>query len=221
MTITITGSDLRLTIMQTATVISSLLTLCQGFAAWRNLWEEAAGNTDWSMGIDMLWNVLSVSPRVIALALFASYQPFWFWALVIVQIVIVTVVFIVSVIRNDKIEGTRDILISLGFGLFNGIGTIFNMFAVVTIPFSVYLYYWLVVFTENSAMILLWYIWSSDRELWYHDVALGFVSVSYVVSLVIEFLQCRWYPFNSAIRDPIKWTFFKGDGFLTERFAVE
>ena len=104
----ITGSDLRLTIMQTATVISSLLTLCQGFAAWRNLWEEAAENTDWSMGIDMLWNVLSVSPRVIALALFASYQPFWFWTLVIAQIAIVTVVFIVSVVRNEKIQGTRD-----------------------------------------------------------------------------------------------------------------
>ena len=112
-------------------------------------------------------------------------------------------------------------VISIGFGLFNGLGTIFNMFAVVTVPFSVYLYYWLVVFTENSAMILLWYAWSSDRELWYHDVALSFVFVPYVVSLVIEFLQCRWYPFNSAIRDPLKWKFFKGDGFLKERFAAQ
>ena len=38
--------------------------------------------------VDMVWNVFSISSRVIALAFFASFELYWFWGILGFQITI-------------------------------------------------------------------------------------------------------------------------------------
>ena len=44
------------------------------------------------MVIDMVWNIFSVIPRAIALALFASFELYWFWGLVISQFAFIVII---------------------------------------------------------------------------------------------------------------------------------
>ena len=77
------------------------------------------------------------------------------------------------------------------FSLVTGVGVVFRMF--ITFNFKVYYYfyllYWFLAFAENTTMITLWYIWSSDTELWYHDWTISGVIVLYFLSLVVKILH--------------------------------
>ena len=42
------------------------------------------------MMVDMVWNLMSVGPRVIALALFALYEVHWFWFIGGTHVVVIT-----------------------------------------------------------------------------------------------------------------------------------
>ena len=64
---TVTDFSLVTTVKQNAVVVTSFLSLSIGFVAYRDMLE----GKEWTfvdMVIDFLWNALSVSPRVIALA---------------------------------------------------------------------------------------------------------------------------------------------------------
>ena len=207
--IIITGTSTFLTIIRVAAVITSFLSLCYGFVTWRQVSEEDAGNEDWTwkdMVVDMVWNILSVSPRVIALALFASFELYWFWGLVITQVVIVVIVYSTFYYHNKEWEGVSVYIISVLFNIFIGMGSIFTMFALYTVTFQVFLIYWIVMFVENTVMVSLWYQWSSDFGLWYHDWAISFVISAYVVSLIIKCVHCYFYKPNRE-RDICNWKF--------------
>ena len=63
-----------MTLIQVAVVTTSLMSLCLGFVTWRQHTEMITYNKAWiwvGMTVDMVWNILFISPRVIALALFA------------------------------------------------------------------------------------------------------------------------------------------------------
>ena len=195
----ILGTSTFLTIIQVVAVITSFLSLCYGFVTWRQVSEEMDGNTDWTwkdMAVDMVWNILSVSPRVIALAVFASFQLYWFWGLVITQILITFIVSFSHFYRNDQMNSIEDFFDWFLVSSFLGMGSIFTMFAVFTVTFQVYLLYWVVMFIENTVMISIWYQWSSDFGLWYHDWAISFVITAYVVSLIIKCVHCYFYEPN-------------------------
>ena len=134
------------------------------------------------MLVDMLWNILSIIPRVVALSLFASYELYWFWGLVGSQIVIVT---IICFVFDRVLSATTNFLMGFFFSLVTGVGMVFRMF--IAFNFKVYFYfyllYWFLTFAENTTMITLWYIWSSDTELWCHDWAIsGVISVLLLVT---------------------------------------
>ena len=157
------------------------------------------------MLVDMLWNIFSIIPRVVTLSLFASYQLYWFWGLVGSQIVIVT---IICFIFDRVLSSTTNFLMGLFFSLVTGVGMVFRMF--ITFNFKVYFYfyllYWFLTFTENTAMISLWYIWRSDTELWYHDWAISGVIVFYFLSLVVKVLHS--YFNNKSGKNIMKWVYF-------------
>ena len=90
-------------------------------------------------------------------------------------------------------------------GLFTGLGTVFTMFVFLPVPFFCYLLYWILMFIENTVMIALWYQWSSDLHIWYHDAALAFVIAGYVLSLIVKCLHCSVY--NDKKKSIFEWEF--------------
>ena len=178
--------------MRIASIVTSLISLRNGFSTWRSfLAEEEIWEWTWKdTAADILWNITSISPRVIILALFASYEPYWFWGLIITQIVIISVLIFALVIAR-KIE-PRNPLYHLFMACFTGIGRVFNMFFAhpITIPFGAYLWYWLLMFIETTVMILLWYQWSSVLGLWYHEFAVSCLMMAPLLPLIIKSLHC-------------------------------
>ena len=156
------------------------------------------------MVVDMVWNILSVSPRVITLALFASYEVHWFWYIGGTHVVVMTGVS--YFVNRDNERRYVSLSTLIGFGcLFN-----FCSLAQQEIRFRVYLLYWLIMFTENIVMISLWYHWSSYFDLWYHDIVLVFVIVMHLLSLVVECLHAYVYNGRKKVRDICGWFFHPG-----------
>ena len=128
-------------VVRSIAIISSLLSLSIGFATWRQFTEDSRSRKH--IGVDILWNIISISPRVIALALFASFEPYWFWELVISQLLIVTVIAFIAAWKEDKkptrIEDTQEVgdckqregkegrLFDFFMSCFTGTGMVFNM----------------------------------------------------------------------------------------------
>ena len=64
------------------------------------------------------------------------------------------------------------------------------------------------MFIKNVLMISLWYQWSSDLGLWYHEAALVFVIAGYVLSLIIKCVHCSFY--NKKRNSVFEWKIKKG-----------
>ena len=155
----------------------------------------------------MLWNVLAISSRVAALALFASHQLHWFWALLGAQISITTSA---SLVYERFSESKEDFIIDMFYSFYVGVGMIFNVIWVfdLNLYFYVYLLYWLLMFTENTVMISLWYVWSVDLRFWYHNAAIVGVIAFYVLSLAFKTAHCYFYKLNSKKKNILKWLFY-------------
>ena len=210
-------SSLFANIVRVFTIVTSLLSLSFGFVTWRDFQETEETKKDYNwdgkdMTADMVWNVFAISARVITLALFAAYQSNWFWGLIGGQILVVFLC--LGSYANKKMEDEkRDFLYHAFMSSFTAVGMVFNMFLAysISVPFPVYLFYWLVMFIENTVMITLWYQWSSNLGLWYHDVAISCIVIAYIVSLIIKTVHCYFY--NRKRGDDIKnkmfrWNFF-------------
>ena len=168
--------------------------------------DENAGHKIWDwkdMLVDMVWNILSIGPRVIALALFASYQMNWFWGLIGIQL-IGAMLILLPITCNGSVKFC-ECTVCIAAGSFTGLGTVFTMFVFLPVPFFCYLLYWTLMFIENTVMISLWYQWSSDLGLWFHDAALAFVIVGYVLSLIIKCVHCSLY--NKKKESIFEWDF--------------
>ena len=194
-------------ILQVVAISTSFVSLSYGFVSFRQEVEEELGNSDWTwkdMVVDMVWNILTISSRVVALSLFATYELYWFWGLVGSQIVVVTVVCFVF----DRIHTvTSNFLMGLFFSLVTGVGMVFRMFITfnMKVYFYFYLLYWFLIFTENTAMISLSYVWSSDLGFWYHEWAISGVIVVYFLSLIVKVLHCYFY--NRNEKNIMKWMY--------------
>ena len=159
------------------------------------------------MVVDMVWNVLVISPRVVALALFASHQLHWFWGLVGAQVFITTTA---SLAYERLSESKEDFIIDIFYSFYIGVGMIFNVIWVfdLNLYFYVYLLYWLLMFAENTVMIALWYSWSEGLGFWYHNAAIIGVIGTYVFSLVVKAAHCYFYKSNSKEKNLLKWMFY-------------
>ena len=134
----------------------------------RTVHEDTAWTWTWKdMVVDMVWNILSISPRVIALALFASYVGDYFW-MVLASNVIGLASLHYFLHRDGKTCDCSEIIGWMHLGALVGYGGwLFNFCSSSTtaIHFRYYLLYWLVMFIENTVLISLWWFWSSDLHL--------------------------------------------------------
>ena len=94
--------------------------------------EEDAEREAWNwkhMIVDLMWNILSISSRVIALALFASFQLYWFWGLICLQVIVCMIIILLVICDGHiKLCEFTAFFMWLAMGLFTGLGTVFTMF---------------------------------------------------------------------------------------------
>ena len=143
--------------------------------------------------LDMLWNLIFITARVITLALFASYEPYWFWGFIIAQIVVVTIIVFFIGLRSEY--NSRSLPYHFLTSCFTGFSMVFNMFFAhpALVNFRIYVSYWTLMFIEDTVMISLWFVWSSDIGLWYHNVAIECIIPAHVLALIIKSAQCYYY----------------------------
>ena len=212
-------TDLTL-ILQVTAVITSLLSMISGFVmmrqavhcwtAWTWTWKDLV--------VDMVCNILSISPRVITLGLFASYVGDLFWIVAMVYTWGMAGLYY-FIHRDGHSRNCSEFCSLIKFGLEVGYGWLFNFFCSYgksSIYFRYFLFYWLVMFTENTVMISLWWFWSSDLHLWYHVIIVGFVVVMYLLSLMVECLHAYFYNDQKAIIEIWEWYFHPGEAERSE-----
>ena len=163
------------------------------------------------MVVDMLWNILSASPRVIALAMFACYEVHWFWYIGGTHVVVMTGVSYFFDRGNEE-RDAMDIIWCIALAAWMGFGCLFNFCSLTqqSIRFRVYLLYWLMIFIENTLMISLWYHWSKALDLWYLGIVDSFITLGYPVSLAVECLHAYFYNGRERIPGICKWFFHPG-----------
>ena len=185
--------------------------MCVGFVTLRQIVHEKNEKTSWNwtwkdMVVDMVWNALSIIPRVVTLALFASYEEKLFLILVVIHITSMTSVQYFFHGDGNKCKCWNFISeITLGFYMASSCLYNFCSRGTTAIHFRYYLFYWLVMFIENTVMISLWYQWSSDPG-WYHVIVVDGIVIAHSLSLAVEFLHtfhcngrkrvseiCEWY----------------------------
>ena len=169
----------------------------------------------------MVWSFLSISSRVIAMALFASYQLYWFWGLVVTQVVITTSIIII--LWWDVSESCFNCLRSV-IGFLFGLGflvTFIPFGEIGKIHFHAYFMYWTMMFIENTVMVSLWYHWSYDLGLWYQDWAITYVIGQYIVSLGIKIWHSHLYEANIGEKNILKWKFYESEDSRNERIKAQ
>ena len=177
--------------------------------SWRKLMEDKNSWTKKDMAVDFFWNTFAISPRVIALAFFASYQPYWFGGLIVAHILVSMIVNCLILRKSSLFNNESDIMDFLFMNLLSSIGMVVNMFfCQLSVDFLVFLLYWCLMFIENIIIISLWYQWSADFGLFFHEMALMFVIVAYVLSLIIKCAHCYFYRSNVRQTNILKWKFF-------------
>ena len=171
--------------------------------------EDKNSWTKKDMAIDFIWNTFAISPRVLALALFASYQPYWFGGLIVAHILVSIIVNCLLLCKSGWLNNVSDIMDFLFMNLLSSIGMVVNMFLCqFSVDFPVFLFYWCLMFIENVVMISLWYQWSTGFGLFFHELPLIFVIVAYVLSLIIKCAHCYFYRSNVRQINILKWKFF-------------
>ena len=196
-------------------MVTSFLSLCIGFVTYRKM----LNGEEWTLAdmvVDMLWNVFSVSPRVIALVLFASYKLYWFWGIVAAQVGFgVIISSVCSLLKQESNHQRANKIISLFKvickGLFISMGNVFTMFVATSLFFPIYILYWIVMYIENAVMMSFWHSWSENLGFWYHDIVVRFVFAAYAASLLIKCIHCWFYKPNMGKINILKWYFYKAD----------
>ena len=147
--------------------------------------------SDWKDILEMLWNVLAISCRIIALSLFGSQYRYWFAGVVVMQCLFWTAC--IAYIERELISDWKDIFI---FRLTQGLAYTFNITVtsnapagddegcVVTYPW--YIFYWFITMLVNTILISIWFTTTADTQLWYKIPATTYVIVGYFVSLFVK-----------------------------------
>ncbi len=181
------GEDTLTLMLQILVIISALFSLSWSATSYK----VVTHRDDYEIIdtiIEMVWNILCMSSRVIALALFASVERYWFAGLVTAQLIFTPGIYLYA---NFEVwvEDCR----ALPFMIMLGINSVFNIFLTKSfeapLRYTSYALYWLVMMIENVIFISFWYSATGGQELWFHDAAIVFVTVAYSVSFIVKTVQ--------------------------------
>ena len=176
--------------IQILSIISSLLSLSFSFTTWRIKLEKEEGEK-WTWkdtAGDFVWNALTVIPRVITLALFATYQLYWFRGLIGGQIVLSMMIF--PFLKLESPFNRHSALWKFLLIFFISISMVFTIVGYSEMKFYVYILYLVFAFVENTVMISLWFEWVTHLQLWYHNIAMACIIAGCVFSLIVKTIHC-------------------------------
>ncbi len=197
------GTDISFTlVLQVITIITSLLSISWGATSFKAEQEEDMELLE--LGIELIWNILCISSRIIALSLFATIYRYWFAGMVIFHIIIIF--FAILLKDTDENSGVGDWVVSFIFGLGFGIGYLFNVL-LVEFAFESYVFYmgyWLVLMVETTILISVWYVKTNGEDLWYHDTSIACIIPAYFISFVIKTLHVSTFEGNKE-RSILNW----------------
>ncbi len=182
--------------LQIISILSSLMSISWGAVKMKKSEDEGEGLfvvTTLDIVLDMVWNLLCMSSRVIVLALFASRFILEFWVLISFHFAVISSIFFEKTYKKDNTCIRCEKLCEGCFqSLLYGIGcSFFNMIQVTVRrhnlrSYRVYVLYWLIMTLENTILIVVWY-WKVETEgLWYDVPAIVYVVTAYTTSFFVK-----------------------------------
>ena len=173
-------------ILQVLVIISALLSISWTPVTLKRMDAEHVGKTftltDYIF--ELMWNMLCISSRVIALALFASSdQSFWLGPLFIFHQILFWI-FMTCTQTSYGYEHQQIVVILVAIYSF------FNIYLPKTyydhILYFRHTMYWIIMMIENTILITVWYTSIDGLNLWYHVPAIIYVIVSYLLSFIVK-----------------------------------
>ncbi len=181
------------------TVITSLLSISWGATSFKADEELLNRMNLLDFVVELIWNILCISSRIIALSLFATIYRYWFAGIVIVHIIIIFFATLLKWFKDpNKNSGAAASVGGFIFSLGFGIGYLFNIL-LVELAFESYVFYmcyWLVLMAETIILITVWYIETKGEDLWYHEVSIACIIPAYFISFVIKTLHVSTFERN-------------------------
>ncbi len=152
--------------------------------------------------LEMIWNTLAGSCRVITLALFATQYRNWFAGVVIVQIMLLTS----AIMYIERKNFCPQYFFVPTTRIAQGIAYTFNIplvsikdgtrlwyFCVdgLEVRYPWYVFYWLVTMVMNTILISIWFEATADIQLWYRIPAITYVLVAYSISFIVKTIHTK------------------------------
>lgn len=147
------------------------------------------------VGVQFLWHFFTIGSRIIAISLFASYFNHWVfvlagahWCAMLVWIIVQNTTFC-----KEKWEEF----------FFDVVAACVYIFCYLNLTEGHtrlrYLFYYTVVYSENAAMILAWYLFTQTQDIWYHSYALAAVLLGFALGVVFQiFYYLKLHPNNRS-----------------------
>ena len=138
------------------------------------------------MFLQFFWRFFVVAARVIALALFAA--RFKAWVFVVIASHWMTMFFWIRFMETKFCDTRAE---ELGFNLVTAAIYIFCFLNLVEGHTRLrYLFYYIITFIEDAALITTWYLLTQTKYIWYQNPAICAVFLGYVVGM---FFQVIYY----------------------------
>lgn len=147
------------------------------------------------MALQFFWRFFVVAARVIALAMFAS--RFKAWVFVVIASHWVTMFIWIRIMQTSFCDTRLE-----EFG-FNGVCAAIYIFCYLNLIEGRtrlrYLFYYIITFLEDGALISVWYLLTQTRFLWYQNPAICTVFGGYVIGITFQIVYyLKFHPNNIA-----------------------
>ena len=131
------------------------------------------------MGVQFLWRIFTIAPRVAALSLFASEFHFWVFPIVGVHyaVMLLWIIFLETHFCDRRYE---EIL----FNIVCAVVYIFCYFNLIEGHTRWrYIIYYTIMYLENAGLILAWFYFVSNPNVWYRYPAIILVLLGFFLGL--------------------------------------
>ena len=147
------------------------------------------------MALQFLWRFFTVAARVIALALFAA--RFKQWIFVVIASHWMTMFFWIHFMQT-KFCDTR--IEELGFNLVSAAIYVFCFLNLIEGHTRLrYLFYYIITFLEDAALISVWYLLTQTKYVWYQNPAICTVFSGYILGISFQIIYyLKVHPNNHA-----------------------
>ncbi len=169
--------------------------------------------------VNFIWFALSISSRVLCLAVFAARLRLWFMAIIVSQMTVVITLLLWAegtTCQSSWRENFSNFISACCYAFIMNFTYIFVLCdsykKLSLLTYKVYTSYWIITFVQNLVMVVLWYIDSMGEDLWYHDVILVYTISAYVCAYVfrIIYTQCKHALLADTDPSPYPMTGFRG-----------